>query len=261
MTFIIGNIQSLQFLNITRNIKSDVSWKDIAAVTYITSMYNNILPVGGAVAIRATLLKKIVGIAWSQVTALMGIYYMLSYLAMSILLLFIAAIAYVQQSIELEIFIFSMLICMGMIIAILIFFMFPFKIPLRFRLATFSNRLFDTITLYKYKFRDHFKIGSQQLIIIFLTGVRLYLSFVFLDVSIDFWKLLFIQTFISFSLVFSLTPGNLGIKEGLIVLFAGFLDINEDIAIVGSLVDRGAGLLTVLMMGSIGKIWLFIKYR
>ena len=105
ITLAIAYLQSIQFLRITRILKQDVSWKDITGITLISTMYNNILPAGGAVAIRATLFKKVTGIAWSEVTALMSIYYMVSYLSMSLLFLFASSIAYLQKSIEFIVFI------------------------------------------------------------------------------------------------------------------------------------------------------------
>jgi uncharacterized membrane protein YbhN (UPF0104 family) len=54
---------------------------------------------------------------------------------------------------------------------------------------------------------------------------------------------------VAFSMVFSFTPGNIGIKEGIIGLSSNLLGISYDQALVGAILDRIIALLIVFSLG------------
>ena len=68
------------------------------------------------------------------------------------------------------------------------------------------------------------------------------LAFRSAGVSVDLGSILVIQAMATVAFVLALTPGNIGIKEGSIVLAASVLGIEPQLALLASLIDRGAAL-------------------
>jgi len=80
-------------------------------------------------------------------------------------------------------------------------------------------------------------------------GFRLWLSFRVVGVSVDFSGMMIIQATAAMAFVLALTPGNVGIKEGAVVFSASLLNIDPDLALLASLIDRGAALIITFGVG------------
>lgn len=72
---------------------------------------------------------------------------------------------------------------------------------------------------------------------------RLWLSFHAVGVTVGLGSMLVIQALASVAFILALTPGNIGVKEGVIVFAAGFLGVDPGLALLASLVDRAAAFL------------------
>lgn len=80
-------------------------------------------------------------------------------------------------------------------------------------------------------------------------GLRLWLSFRAVGVSVSFSGMMIIQAMAAMAFVLALTPGNIGIKEGAVVFSASLLGIDPDIALLASLIDRAAALIVTFGVG------------
>jgi len=98
--------------------------------------------------------------------------------------------------------------------------------------------------------------GVWFLVTLILSGVRLDVAFSAIGTPVELERVLLIQAVISVFSIVSLTPGNLGIREGLAVLTANLLGIDAGLALLASLVDRAATLLVVFATGSLASHFL-----
>ena len=80
-------------------------------------------------------------------------------------------------------------------------------------------------------------------------GFRLWLAFRVAGVFVDFSGMMVIQATAAMAFVLALTPGNVGVKEGAIVFSASLLNIDPDLALLASLIDRGAALIITFGVG------------
>ncbi|MDZ7740338.1 MAG: hypothetical protein U5Q03_00900 [Bacteroidota bacterium] len=62
-------------------------------------------------------------------------------------------------------------------------------------------------------------------------------------------KLVLVNALVAFSMVFSVTPGNIGIKEGIIGLSSSLLGISPDQALLGAVLDRIIAIIVVFGLG------------
>ncbi len=214
-------LQALQFSVITRVISSNIPYLDMLGITSISSMYNYILPAsGGGIAVRAALLNRKFEIPWSKVAALMGIFYLSSYFAMALLLLITSSIAYFYFSINSEVY----LIVIGFFVLLSLFIIFlyrwqPVDRSAKNRLIQFTYNIKAGLDKFKGEYNRIFTNICCQIVIISIFAVKLYFSFYFLEIDITYWNVFLIQSFLALTLLFSVTPGNIGIREGAIVFF------------------------------------------
>jgi uncharacterized protein (TIRG00374 family) len=252
-------LQAFQFSVITRVISKNISFLDMLAITSISSMYNYILPAsGGGIAVRSALLNRKFNIPWSKVAALMGAFYLSGYFAMALLLLITSSIAYCHLSINSEVY----LIAIGFfaILSLFIIFLYrwqPVDRTAKNRLIQFVHNIKTGLDKFKGEYNRIFINICCQIGIIFIFAVKLFFSYHFLEIEITYWNVFLLQSFLSLSLLFSITPGNIGIREGVIVFFAGFLGLSAEHALFGALVDRASSLLIVFLFGLAGKFWYF----
>jgi len=130
-------------------------------------------------------------------------------------------------------------------------------------ISKLSNMIqFKSINLFLQHFSEglqFWKSNKQTLLtfsmlvvlLIFLWGLRLYVCFISLGQSVDFFKIIIIECLICLSFVISVTPGNLGIKEGITVFIANYLNISPSTALLASLIDRSVEMLMVFIIGLI----------
>ena len=76
----------------------------------------------------------------------------------------------------------------------------------------------------------------------------------------NLFHILIIQSLTTFSTVVSITPGNLGVKEGIIGSFAFMLNIPATDAIFAATVDRGISMVVTFALGLIFSKILMKKY-
>jgi len=80
-------------------------------------------------------------------------------------------------------------------------------------------------------------------------ALKLYWAFGAMGISVGFYNILIIQSLTNFSTVISVTPGNLGIKEGIIGSFAFVLNIPVADAVFAATIDRGISMVVTFILG------------
>ncbi len=90
---------------------------------------------------------------------------------------------------------------------------------------------------------------------------RLFLVFSVFVPDVEFWQVLLIQSVLTGALFVSLTPGNIGVQEGLVAVAGTFLAIEPASAVLASLSERAFVLLTVLPIGGLCSISVMRRIR
>lgn len=223
----------------------------------MASMYNYILPAsGGGIAVRAALLNQKLGIAWSKIAALMSVFYISSYYGVSCLLLVTSSIVYYFYALPDEIYLSIIAFIVLLSVMILILYKWkPTNVTPTNKFNQFLQNVLEGLEKFKGEYAKLFISIVCQISIVSIAATKLYFVFSFLELDISYWKVFMVQSFLALSLVLSLTPGNLGIREGLIVVFAGFLDLSIENALLGAVLDRAISMLMVFLLGVVSKFW------
>lgn len=94
-----------------------------------------------------------------------------------------------------------------------------------------------------------FSLVSLGLFTVF--ALRLWFVFALGGQAISLIEAFFLQACVAVSFAFSLVPGNLGIKEGVLVGLAVLLGVDAEPALLAAVLDRAASLLPTLVLGPV----------
>ena len=253
--------QAIQFLGITQFFNKKIPLVDMLSITSISTLYNYILPASGGMAVRGVLLKKKFNISWGAVAAVMGSYHIACYMGMAFLLLITASIVFYLGHLSSNLYLTVLFFFVLLVAGIVFIYQSKYRFPDKNKVLRFFNQAIEGIHQLKKEYSKHYRTIAIQIIIVLISSIKLYCCFEFLEIPVSFWKVFLVQSFIVLSLVFSITPGNIGIQEGIVVAFAGFLDIAPENALVASILDRITNVIAVLIMGVAGKIWLLKEVK
>lgn len=119
------------------------------------------------------------------------------------------------------------------------------------KIKPFLQQFIKGLEIWRQHRVEKMYLSLLMVIVIFLWGFKLYICFMAIGEPVNFGQIMIIQTLINFSLVISITPGNLGIKEGITAFSANLFGISPTTALLASLVDRAIAVLVVFSMGMV----------
>ncbi len=93
------------------------------------------------------------------------------------------------------------------------------------------------------------KLVLWTVVVLVVQVTRLFVAFSAVGVSVGVVEMVLIGSLVSMSFVLSITPGNLGIKEGVTALAGALVGVESSVALLASLVDRGAALVVTFGVG------------
>ena len=198
------------------------------------NFYNTVLPMKAGFALRALYMKKVLGLSYT------------AYLKAS-------ALAQIQVSV---------------IPFAVIALMFGFKSEVDLRLLIaglvvlvfFSSFVLNATSIYlrqDFDARFVYVLGQLSLLAFLITSIRFLFISEFSLLQIDLSKILILVAIISVSSLVQLTPGNLGVREGLLYISSSYVGIDEQLVVVLALIDRLASLVISVLFGGISALYLF----
>jgi len=244
----------------------NLPFKEWFGLTITNTMYNYLLPARGGIALRALYMKNNYRFSYSQYISLTAGTYIISLFTAAFFATALSIIIFLIQKANNIAFLyisFSLLIVISGLLFVLYHFN-PQRIAEKNKIFKFLKNIAIGLKQFKEKRNKVFKIMLIQMGLILAMSLRLFIAYMAIDIlSVNFTKLVFINSLVAFSMVFSITPGNIGIKEGIIGLSYTLLDISFDQAILGALLDRLVTIIIVFVLGLVFSNFLIreIKYK
>jgi len=242
----------LSFRSLLRIFDLDVPCKEWFGLTMCHAMFNYYIPAKGGTVVKAYYLKKKYGLGYSHYAALITGSLLLGLAVASVVGLLIVLFTSVSTgkfNVSWTIALFCLLagvLLAGSIANRLL----RLKIRSRFkRLNSFLLNLRDGLTQFSRHKRFAFDFCLFTALFLLVMAVRLYLCFLALNFDVELWDVLMIMAVTQFSFLISVIPGNLGIKEGIIVFSAGFLGLSADQALTAAILDRTISMVFIFGVG------------
>lgn len=110
------------------------------------------------------------------------------------------------------------------------------------RLSSAIARLSSAAKLWRNVPMAGLRLLAWTAVVLLMQAARLFVAFAAVGASVSVLEMVLIGSLVSMSFVISITPGNLGIKEGVTALAGALVGVEPNVALVGSLIDRGAAL-------------------
>lgn len=254
LVFVSHILNGYRFKYLMRVFTTDLNFREWFGLSVCNSMFNYYLPARGGIAVRAYYLKKKHKFSYSHYTSLIaGSYIIIFFLSAGIGLVLtllykpIHGILYGKL-----VMIFSGLLLLTMIgTFLLVLFL---KLGKRFKNERFNNILElvkEGLDFFQENRRLIISFSILHVAFISVMGARLFVCFSAIDIDVVPLQMLIISSLTTFSIVLSLTPANLGIKEGIISFSAHLLGIPADQAMLAALIDRGVAIVLTFLFGLI----------
>jgi uncharacterized protein (TIRG00374 family) len=251
-------IHSLQHYHVFSLFKNRLSMKNVAAITSISCLYNQLLPYQGSSFVKGALVRKKLEISWTDVIVAIGGFYLFSNIALGLIILFGSGIVF--WDLELNKYLYLFFIGFLIVILALIFFVNWSKnrtdLIVKFPILGLLIKVLQRFDVYQLDYKKNIEVMLLQIFKLLVVSLKLYSIFIIFGVDVSFLKVFLVQSIITVSLPVTLTPGNLGIKEGILVLFSGFLGASSDVVLMAAIMNRIMSITTFTFAGSISHLYL-----
>jgi len=219
-------------------------------LTVLNTMYSYLMPAKTGIVFRAYYLKIKHNFPYqSNITFLIGNLIVSG--MVSLVLSNIVSFTYWQSG-ELSDSLFYGLIILTIASFCILYLLDKVKFPrdqLKSRILIFIKSSITDVRTFKTNKRLLYYTILAQLLLLIISAIRLYVTFKVLGFDVDFLRVLTVQILLNFSLIISITPGNLGIKEGIIAFSAAFLSVSVDEALLVAIIDRAALMIIIFLLG------------
>lgn len=248
-----GYVMKLLLLNFNVNLK----FKEWFGLSVINTLVNYITPLRGGMLSNAIYLKKAHKFSYSDFLVQLSATYVIGFWINSLVgLISVGLISYMDGTFHLPIFLVFLGAFLSLTLVILL------KPQIKETKSPFINRFITVINSWSKISGDKnliLKIGLLIVLNLFLIVGINWLEFAILGFNIEIYKLVLLSIFSSFSLLLSITPGSLGIKEIFSVYSGSLVAIPSVVVVTVSLLDRVVTFLLSLLLGGIFSSLLFKK--
>lgn len=245
-------VLGLGFRSIVRVFGIGLAFQEWFGLTVCYSMFNYYLPVRGGLVVRAFYLKKKYGLSYAHYAALTaGSVFLLLATAASAGLVVVLAVAAASGRLFVSLAAALFIVLLGMLISGLITrLLLGLKVHEKFaRLRQFLLNLREGLSLFSERKKHALDFCLLSLLLLLVMTARLYLCFLALGFNAQFWAALLIMVITHFSFLITVIPGNLGIKEGVIVFSAGLFGIPAEQALAAAVLDRAVSMVVIFGFG------------
>ena len=219
-------------------------------LTAINSMYAYILPIKSGLVVRAYYLKRKYDFSYPAYFSFLAGNYVIGFGVAFLAASLLSSYFWMEEELDLTKTLLIVTIFPAYLIGLYI--LDKIDIPIeKIRYGLLRKIKETTSSIRKFKTNRNLLLQTivVQVSLIFVNALRLYLAFVLLGFEVSAVHVLTVQILLNLSLFVSITPGNLGIREGIIAFSAGFLSLTTDEALLIAVVDRAAILVVVFLLG------------
>ena len=240
----------------------DISVKESFYISTISRMGNYLLPMRAGAVFRAAYLKNKYNFEYSKFLSTLYGYYIILFLLYAVMGIVSLSVKWIFGE-ELYLILLVSFLVLFVLMLTLMFFRIPLQRLIKKKegfwgkVVEFFDRFirgWDTIVKNK-------KLLKQLIIIIlghiFFNTVVIFIEFIALGIDVDILNLILYSSLSGVSLLFSLTPGSLGIREGVFLITSQSLGLAQGQILQLAIIDRG--IIFILLVIMIIFVTIFLK--
>lgn len=248
----IFSVLAVQFRFMVRVFGLRLPFRDWFGLTAVNSMFSYYLPAKAGMLVRGAYLKTKYEFPVSDYTALV--------LASQLILMTVTGLAGVFMVFscgsECDRFYVLLMVVFSCVMtgSLFLFLILPrvMVLPDRFtRLREFLERVKAGYRVWRGHSSGLLIFSAFNILLVGLRAFRLQLCFHSLGIPVGFLEVVIVQLLLSVAFIVPITPGNLGVKEGLTVLCAELLGVTADAALAASLLDTAVTVIVIIVFGMV----------
>lgn len=246
----ISLIHGGQFRRMSRVFGADMSYPDGLGLTVTGTMLNYVIPLKGGMVMRAAYMKHRYGMSYAGYGALLASSQLLSVAATAIagLGLSAAAVSLGHRASWVLAAAFALALA-GSLLAYRLVEVIDFS---RIRPELIGRHLARFATGFGH-WRRNPRTGVwyalSLMLVVVISGFRLNVLLAALGVSAPVLSVYLVSAAVAVSNTLPITPGNLGVTEATMVLAAGLVGIDTQVALLAGLVERAVALIVLIVLG------------
>ena len=224
----------------------ELTQNEIFGLAMVSRFANHTLPAGIGASLRAFYLKKNHGVSYTEFASSISVSVALQFVVTGSMALLIYY-WYVSTISDSD----GLLMLLGLCVVAVIF-LFPVNWIIKYIPASknkFYQKIYDLGKLYatiRSSPQVFLRSAFWILVSVFSAALSIYLLYYSLDYSVEIYKVIFISSMGVWGMLVSLTPGNIGIREGLMTVGAGLMGVSIPETLIVALVFRLLTFLTAI---------------
>lgn len=238
----------------------EIGIKESYYLSTISRIGNYLLPLRAGAVFRATYLKNKYHFEYTKFLSTLYTYYILLFLLNSIFAIFTLLFKYLQEGISYPL---VSLFFIGIFISMLILILARKPVQIK-GLPKIAEKVFNILSKFItswdtiVKSKEHFKtLLLLTLGNIVFSGIINYIEFLSMGIKTTFLNIVLYTCLSGVSLLISITPGSIGLREGIFVLTSESIGLSEEQIMQLALLDRG--IMFVLLLLLLFGFTLFVK--
>ncbi len=244
------SLQSMQFRAAILINDIRMSLKESMALTAANTMANYYLPMRGGMVVRAAYMKRVYRFSLSKYAAVTISITGLTILVAAVLgLVGLGLIAATGGGADRRAVLTFVGVGVAAVAAVAIFVGISWMLSRAGRFTEIIQTFLSGMSLWVHAGGRLAVFLGWTVLLFAAQALRLWLSFRSVGVTVDVGSMLVIQAMAAVAFILALTPGNIGFKEGSVVFAASILGIDPEFALLASLIDRAAALITTFGVG------------
>ncbi len=232
----------------------NLKFKEWFGLTITNTMYNYILPARSGFVARAIYMKNKYSFDYSKYISFVSGAFIISFLTAAFLAFVIQIIKYaIYRTLDNELFFISLTLLVVTFACFIVLWKTK-QVTIETKWVRL-NKILNNIIAGFLQFKSSPILLLKVVIINFITiialALRLYFSFIVINIDVHFGDVVLIQAILTFSIIISFTPGNLGVKEGVITIMGMIIGIPPQDAILAAAIDRTISMINIFLFGLI----------
>jgi len=246
-------VNSFRFRQVIRLFGGNLQFKEWFGLTMCNTFYNYIFPGQAGLILRAAYLKKMHQFAYSKYIGLVGLNYLINFFMAACLAIPLTGFLLLSGSPQPAFISKTFVLSCGLLVLVVAGTIFLKKrLPER---PEGRSRVTLCLTELLAVLRDSpgklMTVGLLQVLFVILATGRIFYMFTIFGVDAQFYQVLLIQILINLTLLVSITPGNIGISEGIMAFLLAGLGQDMETVFAAMVADRAAVLLFFSVLGSV----------
>jgi len=246
-------VNSFRFREIVIFFGGNLCLKEWVGLTFCNTFYNYIFPGQAGLMLRALYLKRVHQFGYGNYLFLLGVNWVVNFFVADVMAFLLTGSLYFFGN-QSQQYIFRIYIISGSFLVATSLIGLVARRKINFDKLNGGGRLMEYLSEMTKRLRNSpirlANVALFQVLFLVAASIRIHYMLTIFDLDVIFYQVFMIQILINLSLIISVTPGNIGVSEGIMAYCLSQLGLDMETVFAAMVVDRSAVMLIFFILGS-----------